>query len=267
MAGSTVAGACLPSASSCPCSLNVENSSVVSFSVARLLADRMPCLPPGATLHLTALQVATWSHAVRVLVLGAQKGGSGKSLLSLSLAVAARQAGERVAGLDCDPQRSFARWGERRADPDLVVRAVEASQVETMLGRAERNGFTLAVIDTPGQLSSAVTTVLRRADLCLVPCRPSLMDIEATADLVHTITLLERRFAFVLSQTDGRTPARIQEAREILEGVGTVAPGSIGWRAAHQDAVNEGKGATELGGTAGAEIATLWEWTAHQIVR
>lgn len=202
---------------------------------------------------------------MRVLVLGAQKGGSGKSTLALSLAVAAMQAGERVAGLDADPQKSFAKWGERRGNDDIVVRAMAAGEIETMLTRAERNGFTLAVVDTPGALNASVTHVLRRSDLCLIPCRPSLMDIEATAELVNILSVVERRYAYVLSQTDGRTPGRVQEARELLTEAGTVAPGSIGWRTAHQDAINGGRGVTELGGTASDEIAALWQWVATQL--
>lgn len=202
---------------------------------------------------------------MRVLTLGAQKGGSGKSTLSLSLAVAALQAGERVAGLDADPQRSFAKWGERRGNDDIVVRAVEAGEIGTMLTRAEKNGFTLAVVDTPGVLNAAVTHVLRRSDLCLIPCRPSLMDIEATAELVHILSVVERRHAYVLSQTDGRTPGRVQEARELLADAGTVAPVAVGWRTAHQDAINSGKGVTELGGTAGEEITALWQWVQSEL--
>lgn len=202
---------------------------------------------------------------MRVLVLGAQKGGSGKSTLALSLAVAALQDGERVAGLDADPQRSFARWGERRGNKDIVVRAIAAGEIETMLTRAERNGFTLAVVDTPGALNASVSHVLRRADLCLVPCRPSLMDIEATAELVSVLDVVKRKYAYVLSQTDGRTPARVNEARELLSDAGTVAPGSIGWRTAHQDAINGGRGVTELGGTAADEITALWRWVKSEL--
>jgi chromosome partitioning protein len=40
---------------------------------------------------------------MRILALVTQKGGTGKSTLAASLAVAAAQAGERVAALDLDP--------------------------------------------------------------------------------------------------------------------------------------------------------------------
>jgi len=42
------------------------------------------------------------------------KGGTGKTTLAASLAVAATDAGERVIALDLDPQASLFRWGKRR---------------------------------------------------------------------------------------------------------------------------------------------------------
>jgi len=52
---------------------------------------------------------------MRTIVLLTQKGGTGKTTLAASLAVAAAQSGERVIALDLDPQASLVRWGERRA--------------------------------------------------------------------------------------------------------------------------------------------------------
>ena len=52
---------------------------------------------------------------MRTIALLTQKGGTGKTTLAASLAVAAAIAGERVIALDLDPQGSLTRWGERRA--------------------------------------------------------------------------------------------------------------------------------------------------------
>jgi chromosome partitioning protein len=48
---------------------------------------------------------------MKIITLTTQKGGTGKTTLATSLAVAAMEAGETVAAFDLDPQGSLARWG------------------------------------------------------------------------------------------------------------------------------------------------------------
>ena len=52
---------------------------------------------------------------MRTIAFLTQKGGTGKTTLTASLAVAAADAGERVIAFDLDPQASLVHWGERRA--------------------------------------------------------------------------------------------------------------------------------------------------------
>ena len=52
-----------------------------------------------------------------VLALVTQKGGSGKSTLTVGIAVAAMGNGERVAIVETDPQGTISKWIERRAIP------------------------------------------------------------------------------------------------------------------------------------------------------
>ena len=57
-----------------------------------------------------------------VVAIVAQKGGTGKTTLTVSLAVAAERAGHTVAIVDLDPQASASNWGDRReADSPVVV--------------------------------------------------------------------------------------------------------------------------------------------------
>jgi chromosome partitioning protein len=65
--------------------------------------------------YAVALQ-HNFSHGapMRTLTLVTQKGGTGKTTLATSLAVAAMEAGETVALFDLDPQRSLVGWGDKR---------------------------------------------------------------------------------------------------------------------------------------------------------
>src|ERR1700755_3218230 len=57
------------------------------------------------------------SGSAHVVVLGNEKGGSGKSTTALHIAVALMKAGQRVATIDIDcRQRSFTRYINTRSD-------------------------------------------------------------------------------------------------------------------------------------------------------
>ncbi|MET3415226.1 cellulose biosynthesis protein BcsQ [Methylobacterium sp. 1030] len=119
---------------------------------------------------------------LRVLVLAVQKGGTGKTTLAVSLAVAAAEAGEQVTALDLDAQGSLAGWGglrkndgssDRKSDAVAVdrVQLWEMGQLSEILGILAEQGTTLAVLDTAGS-ASGLAPALKDADLVLMPVRP-----------------------------------------------------------------------------------------------
>jgi chromosome partitioning protein len=200
---------------------------------------------------------------MRVIVMAAQKGGTGKTSIASSLAAAAAQAGERVALVDLDPQGSLREWHDRRSTDDVTFVRVDAAGLGDALQRlrAQRQ-MTLMVIDTPGALGPDVSVALREADLVLLPVRPSLPDVTATRRTAEQIKVTKGRFAFILSQVQTNASARAQEAAEVLSEIGPLFPGYIALRTDHQDAVVVGQGVTEYAprGRAAEEIRDLWDW-------
>lgn len=200
---------------------------------------------------------------MRIIALVTQKGGTGKSTLAASLAVAAGDAGERVAVLDLDPQLSLMNWGERRsADEPLVDRATP-DKLENALSALRAHGYTLTIVDTAGIESPAATAAMRVADLALIPARPSLADIEATKPTYAALSRLGRTYAFVLNQCAPQLKAgRVSDAAKALNLLGVLAQPMIALRADHQDAFAYGLGVTEYDpqGKAADEVRRLWQW-------
>lgn len=209
---------------------------------------------------------------MKVVTFATQKGGSGKTTLAASIAVAAAEAGEGVVVIDLDRQRSLEAWDERRrgAEPEarVIYRAVEADGLGALLGKIR--GYkptTLVVIDTPGILDDTARIGMDAADITLLPVRPAIMDAQAAIRTAVELDLQDRAFAFVLTQVPPGSPARAEApARELVK-YGALYPGLIGLRLDHQDAILEGQGVTEFRprGQAADEVRQLWDWTAQQL--
>src|ERR1700733_10367504 len=211
---------------------------------------------------------------MRTIAFLTQKGGAGKTTLAASLAVAAAGAGEKVIALDLDSQGSLARWAERRkaanAANAVVVEPFEAerlSRLPTILEGLAGVGFTLAVFDTAGADSAAVRLVTESADLCLLPARPTRLDVDATAATFRAVFLAKRKAAFVLNQCPPNYRSlRTSQSAKGLTHLGVLAEPTLCARMDFQDAIEAGLGVTEYarGGRAAQEIEALWSWIRAQ---
>ena len=210
---------------------------------------------------------------MRIITLVTQKGGAGKTTLAASLAVAAHAAGEAVIALDLDPQRSLASWGDERKAEMPAVDKVEVEQLVTLphiLRELPKQGFTLAVLDTAGVANTATNMALQVSDLCLIPARPTRLDIQATWPTVDAVKRIGKPFAFVLNQCPPLPRnSRSTEAAAGLQLLGVLAEPTIIQRADHQDAIAAGLGVTEYAPRekAAEEIRMLWEWIDHRMTR
>src|SRR5215471_5176847 len=202
-----------------------------------------------------------------VLALVTQKGGSGKSTLAVALAVAAMARGERVALVEADAQGTISKWKERRENAYPRVEYVaDPAAIEPVISRPEAEGIWLAIIDTAATTNSMAMRAIAKADLCLIPARPSPADIEASIPTLIAIRRLQRRFAFILNQTPTRG-CRLSEAATSLNSLGVLALPFIAQRNDHQDALGAGLGVTEFApkGKASDEIAALWGWISQHL--
>jgi chromosome partitioning protein len=204
---------------------------------------------------------------MQTIVLATQKGGSGKSTLAVGLALAAIQAGHTVRLIETDPQGTLSNWQSRRAYAEPIVEPVySADGIEPRLQSLHRSGVTLTIIDTAGGVSAATTAAIRYADFCLIPARPSVADIEATAATLGTVRAWRKPFAFVLNQTPIRGQ-RIGNAATSLGGEAldlseVLAQPLIVMRNDHQDALSAGLAVSEFApaGKSADEIRSLWQW-------
>lgn len=193
----------------------------------------------------------------------AQKGGAGKTTLALHLAAEAERAGRVSLVVDMDPQASAAQWGHWRegAPPDVIDSPppLLARKIE----QAKGMGAQFVVIDTPPHADAAASTAAQLADVILIPCRPSALDLHA---IKLTAALIEnsRKPSFVVFTGGNPNAPRLHDdAGGIVRGYGLdVAPHVVPERVAFRNAIGQGRVAYEIepNGKAAEDIAQLWRW-------
>lgn len=204
---------------------------------------------------------------MRTLALVSQKGGAGKTTLALHLAVAAHRAGLQVAIADLDPQSSAWKWSERRKEhPEAVVTSAE--QLDHLKGQAAAGGLDLLIIDSAPHADRPALVACKAADLVLIPCRASILDIDAIGQ-THDLTTIARKPSWVVfNACNTSTEFDLEEARGGLQERGIpVYPRAIYQRVSFSRGFIPGKTAVEIepGGRAANEIEDLFKWVAAEI--
>lgn len=127
-----------------------------------------------------------------IILVGGQKGGTGKSTLATNIAVCLAHEGSDTLLIDSDPQASATHWWERRQQSDEGLPLVNVAQrsggniYDSLMDMASR--YEQTVIDAGGQDSREFRSALLACDILITPLRPSQADLET---LVHVEEVLE----------------------------------------------------------------------------
>lgn len=203
-----------------------------------------------------------------ILLVGAEKGGVGKSTIATNLAVQLAHEGADVLLLDTDAQATAARFIERRNEAGILP-AIQCLQRTGDVSAALRDlsrRYQIIVVDAGGRDSKELRTAAAVADLLITPIRASQADLE-TLPKMNELVGLARGFnpnlqAFaVLSMAPTNPQIReTEEARELLVEFDqlSLADTVIRDRKVFRDALLAGRGVVEMdNGQAKAEIQLL----------
>ncbi len=207
---------------------------------------------------------------MRTIAFVTHRGGAGKSTLAASLAVAARETLEKVAVVDMDPQGSLIEWARARASGDIEAIVTGAARLDAALAKLSAAGHTLAVVDTPGAEGPASSAAIAVAELAIVPTRPSLFDLRASAEMRAALEALGGKFGFLLNLCPpDRNSAQVRDGAEALEEMGGLIAPPIFARTDYPNAARQGQGVTEFNpnGAAAEEMRVLWASIRRRLPR
>ena len=122
---------------------------------------------------------------MKVIAVLNRKGGVGKSTLAVHLSVFFCEQGLRVCLLDADGQRSSSKW-VAAAQPQVHVVTMERhSEILNFIDRCrEEERFDVIVADAPGDVLDGTRGLMLGADVVVMPCGPSVMDLESTRQAI-----------------------------------------------------------------------------------
>lgn len=198
---------------------------------------------------------------IKIAVLS-QKGGAGKTTIGLNLGIAAELDNRSAAIIDLDPQASITQWGDSREGDAPVVVSAQAARLPNILKTCEENGAGVVIIDTAPHAEQSALAAARAADVVIIPCRPSIVDLRAIGSTIDICRIADTPGFVVLNQTPSRG-SLADDAAEAIEGLEVeVAPIQIGQRIAYVHAVTKGQGVMEYepSGKAAEEISTLYQF-------
>src|ERR1022692_1541525 len=206
---------------------------------------------------------------LKIAIIG-QKGGTGKTTLTLGLAVTAANNKHAVGIIDLDPQANAANWKDRREADNPVVISAQVSRLKPTLEAMEAGGVDFVIIDTPGRSDSVAIEAARAADLVLIPTHTQIFDLETLPGVRDLLRVAGDPPAYIV--INGVHPQATKgaiEAKELVESLFgfPVCPAHLCHRSGYAEAPTTGKAPQELepDGKAAAELEQVYKFTCETI--
>ncbi len=122
-----------------------------------------------------------------VIALLNQKGGVGKTTLSIHIATALAGNG-RVLLIDADPQGSALDWSaQRSAPPRFPVIGLPKPTLHREMP-AISSGYDWIIIDGPPRVNELARSAIAASDIVLIPVQPSPFDVWAAQDIIDIVS-------------------------------------------------------------------------------
>ncbi len=198
-----------------------------------------------------------------------QKGGVGKTTLSIHLASTLALAGKKILLVDADPQRSSLDWAAAREEDHIfTVVGNQTNKLHKQVKMLEED-YDYIIIDGPPRVYDVAKSCIAASDIVLIPIQPSPYDVWSASEIVQLLNEVKEsisfykdiKAAFVINRKIPNTVI----ARDVEEALSQyelpVLKSQICQRVTYTETAAQGKTAieTDPDSLAGKEIKALTE--------
>ncbi|MGO9172238.1 MAG: AAA family ATPase [Rhodomicrobium sp.] len=201
---------------------------------------------------------------MKTIIIANQKGGSGKSTLTVHLAAAAEHAGDGPVVLsDTDPQGTAADWFNQRKKGGIDTpryAPIVLSEFTAKRKALADAGAAYLFIDTAPSVGAVNAELLKAADCVLIPLNPTPADLRALVKALPMLKEANKPFHFILTRVRANLRNN-NSAAMALEALGLVLPVRMHERVIYAETFAHGKTAIDIDppSAAGQETAALWQ--------
>jgi chromosome partitioning protein len=200
---------------------------------------------------------------MKVVAIIAQKGGAGRTTLAVHLATEASKAGYATVMIDLDPHASASSWGDKRRTKDgMEIISGHTTEVDGLIETARAKGADFIILDTASYADQTTSLATHAADVVLIPCRPSSLDLKAIETTLLITKAARKPSYIVLNAVPSWNVISDGVIAGLTEQGAQMAPHRLGDHEAFSLSVIDGLTAQEFEphGKAAAEIQDLYNW-------
>ncbi|MFN8771008.1 MAG: ParA family partition ATPase [Neisseriaceae bacterium] len=208
---------------------------------------------------------------MRVISIVNQKGGVGKSTITINLARAIQRDDASVAVIDCDPQGTTTDWAalNKKHGEFFPVHHYHIKDLPHRL--SEFNQYDVVLIDGAPRLEELSVAIIKVSDVILMPVTPSPNDVWASLSFVDLVkermkVKPDLRAAFIVNRQKPNTNA-INEVRNALSNIEIpVLDNGINDRIAYAKTLGLGVTVFEDKGNASSDIIKIKNEILNRVI-
>ena len=214
--------------------------------------------------------MSTIKHNTKIYAVMSQKGGAGKTTLTINLAVQSKLQGKSSLIIDIDPQASVTKWGDiRGAAIEPIVTASFATRLKHVIEVAQNNNIDEIFIDTPPHAQRDAQIASQLSDIIIIPCRPNLFDLQAIDDTIGLAKIANKPYVLIFNAIHHSSTLAKEGQEALINKYGNdinICPQMIVQRVSYVHASTNGQGVQEYNpkGKAAIEINNVYDYVCGQ---